>query len=410
MMKVIYNERLVGILAMLVVTSLCLVPYLPVYSIYIRLEDIILPFVIFLIWPYLKLFKHWYFLTLIIWAIIGIISMAYNHRLQFFNDYTEIYKLLKYSCFVILFYVFFKSNRRIFNPISILFIVLVIFNLVHYFNLFHFNEIVMPSYTTNINQLIFFGKNSLGGPATKRMLGTMGNPNINSILFLAFNIYFMFFLKIKEWHWGKLFFYFSLAMILMTQSRTGMFAFCIVFIIFLIIHKINWIRVLIPFLFIGITILVVNITDQYALKYVSYLNMNVEANGSLRGRLEVWTYLLGMISHKPLLGYGINKNYFYQNTLYSENEFILMFWRYGVFGLLTYLIMLLGLIVFYFKKVDFLKSGRSLFYLQMVIIFFISAITNTPLSDQVLFIVFALGTGAFLSQFDLKDEKIKKQI
>lgn len=399
--------KLTRILCLITFISICLVPYIPIKAnLYFRLEDFLLTLVFLLILPQVKLLKYWYFSALLIWAVYSIITMAINNRLAAFNDYTEIYKLFKYSCYLLLFYQFFKLKIDFFKPVAFVFLGLVLFNLFHFYNILNFNELIMPSYSTNMAQLEFFGKNSLGGPATKRMLGTMGNPNINAILFSVFAIYFMSFFKKMQWHWGKLFFFLALAMILMTQSRTCMLAFIIYFFAFILLKKVKWLTFLKLIFFIVLTVFVVKLADQHSLKYVSEAKLNIAENGSLRGRLEVANLLGKMIIEKPIFGHGINKNYFYEHKLYAENEYILITWRYGFIGLILYLIMLFGPIIYYRKKWMEDRSSLSLMYIQIVILYSINALTNAPVSDAVLLVFLSIVTGAFLSQYDL-NEKIK---
>lgn len=397
--------KLTPVLCLITLVSICLVPYIPIsLQFYIRLEDILLPIVFLVVLPLIKMIRYWYFVMLFIWTIYGVITMAINGRLAVFNDYTEIYKLFKYSCYLLLFFQFFQLKKNVFFTISIVFSVLVVFNLFHFYNILDFNKTVMPSYVTNSFQLEFFGKNSLGGPATKRILGTMGNPNINAILFSFFVIYFMPFLTNIKWHWGKLFFFLALAMLLMTQSRTCMLAFVIFFPVYLILKKVKWITTIKLLVFITLTLIVVKLADEYSLNYVSDAKFNVVENGSLRGRLEVWTELGKMILEKPIFGYGINKNYFYEHNLYAENEYILITWRYGIIGLFFYLIMLFGPLVYYRKKWLVDRSSMSMIYLMIVILFGINALTNTPTSDAVLVLILSIATGGFLSQYILHEE------
>ena len=401
------NNWIIAFCCWLTIISLCFIPYIPISnSLYIRIEDILLPFIIILLIPNYKAIKYWYFFILILWSIEGIISMRINHRLNAWNDYTEIYKLFKYSTFVLLFYHFFKQKTNIFIPTSIIFIGLILFNLFHYLNIFNFNEIVMPIYSTNINQLLFFGKNSLGGPATKRILGTMGNPNLNAILFSIFSVYYLTCKKEYKRNFSFFFFYLSFAMILFTQSRTVIISITLIIFLFFYINKeFSWKSIFKITIFLLSTVLLVRYSDQHSLKYISNAKLSLVENGSIRGRIEIWSYLWEMIKKKPFWGYGINKEFFYVNYLYSENEYILITWRYGIIGLLGYLTMLLGPLIYYRNKINFHKSPKNIFYLFIILIFGINALTNNPMSDPVLQLIFAVSTGAFLSQFELNEKK-----
>jgi len=166
-----FRSNLLIFFCLLTFVSLCLSPFIPIKEgFYLRLEDLLLPFIVLALLPEIKLLKNWYFLFIFAWAGYGVLSMAINGRLAELNDYFELYKLLKYVAFVILFYTVFKMNHNFYKPVVLVFFALILFNLFHFYNVFHFNEVVMPGFATNSAQLEFFGKNSLGGPATKRIL------------------------------------------------------------------------------------------------------------------------------------------------------------------------------------------------------------------------------------------------
>ncbi len=390
---------LINVLCFISFISVCFIPYIPIKSgLSLRLEDFILPLVIFLIFPTIKQFKQIYFVLLGVWSIWALVSMAVNGRMSVENDYFEIYKLFKFFCFVVLFWMFFQLKPNVFPWIASLFSLLVIFNLLHYFNLLHFNEKVMPAYSPNPQQLLYFGRNSLGGPATKRILGTMGNPNVNAIFFSIFTVYFMTFLRLTKFHLGKILFFVAVAMLLFTQSRTGLLAFGCIFIIYLILVRPSFIQILGYSVLIFLVIIIVFEADTYSLNYISDAKWNVQENGSLKGRIEVWGELLKMVVEKPIFGYGINKNYFYEHKIYSENEYLLMLWRYGIPGLFFYIALLFGLTYkfrdFIFKKL----SDESIIYLLVVILFAINALTNNPISNPMILMIFAMITGLFLAQ------------
>lgn len=400
----------ISVLTSVTFVLLCFSPPIQITSgLHVRAEDFLLPLVLLSILPFIALIRFWYFTALFIWCLYGFVSMFVNDRIFAWNDYFEFYKLFKYVSFVILFYLFFKEQKDVFITVSMVFAGLVLFNILHFYNIFHFNELVMPAYATNPLHLEFFGKNSLGGPDTKRIIGTMGNPNINGILFSIFSIYYMSFLSKKEWHWGKFLFYVSLAFVLLTQSRTCMLAFGFFFPFYILMHKPSFGWIIKSIAYIVATVLIVRFADKYSMNYVTNAKLNVAENGSLRGRLEVWNYLGKMILEKPIFGHGINKNYFYSHKLYSENEYLLMAWRYGIGGLIFYLSMLGGLVIYFFKKWYALKNEIHIFYVQIVILYGVNALTNNPLSDPVLLVFFALSTGMFLSQFAL-NEKVKVDI
>jgi O-antigen ligase len=390
---------LLYILCFAVAFSICFLPYIPIKpGLSLRLEDFLMPLVLVAIAPSLKHMKEMYFVVLGLWGLWALISMAVNGRLLALNDYFELYKFLKYATYAVLFWVFFLLKPPVFTWVALFFSLAVVFNLLHFYNVLNFNEIVMPMYCPNPEQLKYFGRNSLGGPATKRILGTMGNPNINAIFFSFFMVYFMPYLRRTSFHIGKLLFFIALAMLLFTQSRTGLVACGLVYIGFIILAKLSLKQVILYSLTILLVALLVFDADQYSMQYVTKAKWNVEQNGSVRGRLEVWGKLLKMAAEQPIFGYGINKNYFYDHKLYAENEYILMLWRYGIPGLFFYGVMLFGLCLKYRDTLLRTVSHESLTYLFIVLLLAANALTNNPLSNPMILVMFAMTTGFFLSQ------------
>lgn len=403
-----FRSNLLIFFCLLTFVSLCLSPFIPIRDgFYLRFEDLLLPFIVLVLLPEIKLLKNWYFLIIFSWAGYGVLSMAINGRLSVINDYFELYKLLKYVAFVILFYSVFKLNVSFYTPVVIVFLVLLVFNMFHFYNFFHFNELVMPKFATNPLQLSTFGLDSLDRPTTKRIIGTMGNPNINGILFSFFAVYFMRFLSFAKWHWGKIYFILAIALILLTQARTSMLAIGIALMVYLFLAKLSWQTILKICGAIALSVLVVRFMDEFSLGYVTNAKLNITENGSLRGRLDVWKELWSMIKEKPIFGYGINKNYFYAHHLYSENEFVLIVWRFGFIGLFFYLAMLIAPLR-YLRNSSAMKSEKSRFFMLILIVYFVNALTNNPLSDPVLQVLFAIASAYYLSQFDLNERKIEQ--
>ena len=110
-------------------------------------------------------------------------------------------------------------------------------------------------------------------------------------------------------------------------------------------------------------------------------------SGSVRSRWDAWKLLSDMIVKHPIFGYGPNKNYFYANHIYSENEYLLMTWRYGIVGLGFYLS------IFIYPMMKFLGKANP-FAIQavlLVLLMTISAITNNPLTDKNISIIYIFG-------------------
>lgn len=357
-----------------------------------QLIDFLLPFVVF----YLFIRRadlHWnnYFIILLLFCAYIPITMLINGRLHKVIDYFEIYKLLKFLLIILLFSLLdFKTFFK--TWLKPLFFGFVIMNVIHFFNLFDFNSFLHKYYIGGI-QLEYFGLNSLKEPSVKRMVGTMGNPNINALVFSIFAILFLPFQFCKK----KLgLFLVAILMVFLCQSRTAIIAWGLILIALAIIQLTNWKwkewLSIITGIFLVYIISWALSTDFF--KYPLYSNYMLDGSilqtGSALGRWEAWTLLGNMIIEKPIFGHGVNKEFFYNNHLYSENEYILMTWRYGIIGLVLYFCIFLKPAFTLIKNHDTLISKIALLLLVLLLT---TALTNNPFSDRAVMIFFAMILG-----------------
>lgn len=357
----------------------------------IHLTDMLIPFFAMVVLINFKseliASAKWFLIANIALMLIALISLIVNHRLFILRDDFELMKMIKFLI-VFLFVIIAVKGTDLTSILKIIFVFVLFFNLLHYFNLFGFNQIITKYYGSDL-QVSTFGFNSLGQPDTKRIIGTVGNPNNNAILFLFFVIFF--FPEMKSKTSEKVFFLLAVFGTLACQSRTGFFALGIIFLLGSIIKKYAFKTTALYLLsFTGLFLLLLLMGNIYLNSLVG----NMMKQNSLRSRLETWNILWEMIKQKPLLGYSPFKDYFYINNIYSENEYFLNAWRYGLLGLITYL-MILWTSFFKAIKNCFSKSGFCLAMFTLVIA--ISALTNNPLSDTMIYMMFAFYAGLFFS-------------
>lgn len=339
-----------------------------------------------------------YMLFIMLFTIWMVITQLGNDRLTSMSDYFEYYKMLKYGIVALTFYLIHKNGildqTDILRAIRIIFCIVFVLNISHYFNLLNYNPIVMPFYANEL-QLSHFGVNSLGEADVKRMLGVLGNPNNNSIMMGFFSIYFIVHStkQSAEYKQNILLAGLAIVMLLMSGSKTGVLALVAVFVVYWILSKAS-IKQLLSLLAIAVAAVV--LINVFQFTYISSLwTVDWSANESWTSRINVWQNLVGMIQKSPWIGYGPNKDYFYLNTLYSENEYVLMAWRYGVVGLLFYLLWILIPFVSALRQ----KGKR---YAQSVVLFstmlFVSALTNNPLSEPRILVLYAMLCGLMFAE------------
>jgi len=383
-----------------------------------RLEDLLLPLIAFYLFIRRGFRFHAYAVFVLVFAAYIFLTIAINGRLAEYRDYFEIFKLIKYLLYFWLFSLVAGSPGTI-QILRWIFPLIFLFNLLHYFNLFDFNNFIEPYYASEA-RLLFFGKNSLGGPATKRMLGTMDNPNNNAIVFLFFAAIFAPSNKTRKYDY--IIFLMSFLGLLLTQSRTGMLAFVAIMFADIFIRRLHYKRVFCLLSMFIMVFVLVNAIEYFDIKSKSiptleeknafidrkqnltlddlfpateYLTNVIESDVSERsvtGRLEAWQHLWGMIKLKPVFGHAPYKEYFYLNCVYSESEYILMTWRYGFIGLLLYLGFVVLPVILHFGKGSLLRYCPAVLFILVILI---TAFMNTPICEPRIMLLFAFATAYF---------------
>ena len=388
--------------AFIVFASLCL-PAITLRSTLpsIHILDIFFPVMLYFIWMNRTQLATGY-LTWIPFIFSGVVlfSIVIQGHHTSTSDYYEVYKWIKFGIVIWFFSLLdFSLIKRV---IPWIFGVLIVINTIHFFEFTPLNKILEHYYNGGI-QIQYFGKDSLGLPAVKRLVGTMGNPNINALLFGFFSLYY---LPTDVNRKNIALFFLSLLFVFLCQSRTALlFIFCIF--AFLAIFKATiWTKKQWGYLMLGTfgTFFIAWMLATSFFQFTSYNNSLLDGtafhSGSARGRLETWNMLGKMILEEPLFGHGPYKEFFYQNKIYSENEYILMTWRYGLFGLLIYL----SIFLIPFKKLVASMNEISLKGSLMLIMMLVSALTNNPLTERNIEVLFCLGLAWALVPLQTKNK------
>ena len=308
-------------------------------------------------------------------------TILYNGNLLHFREYFECYKVLKFIILVKYTIVVFNFSKINYTTIiKSSFLIILIFNFLHYFNVFHFNHLIFLFYDIDQRDILEFGVNSIGQPAAKRMIGTMGNPNVNSMLFLFYLAFFVY-EKIRNGFktiYQDFYLISSVICIVLCQSRTGIVIMLLILLIYAFFTYKEYKRLIIQGFSILLLLFLIFQVDKQSYTYVSNFKFQTEKNTSLKGRLEVWNLLGNQILEKPIFGRGPNKEYLYANKIYPENEYIFMTWRFGFLGLLFYLFWIIYPVLYFGKKMK-LKNNLY-FYISLIIL--ISALSNNPITES----------------------------
>jgi len=380
---------------------------------------------------------HKFYLYIFGFGVYVFITMLINHREDQLRDYFEIFKLFKFAFVVGLFSL---TNPLNFSSrwIPPLFVILVILNLIHFFELFGFNELLKEYYQAG-ERIDSFGKNSLGFPAFKRLLGTVCNPNNNGLLFSFMLAYFLpSAIKTRSKHtW--FFVFLSILMILLSQSRTGLICLAaVISIASFLFLKYQWKRILLLIALAAsaytVSYSLIRLDFQFRKENPSalidlveykkfqesrpengsestYLNTFIDGtafnSNSVQGRISIWKHIWSMVKKKPLFGHGPNKDYFYKNNLYAESQYFSILWRYGFIGLICFLFLLLYLMKIGLKNRDKL-SNQTLILGTLTMA--IGSLTNNPFDHQTLLFVFAGIIGLAFAENNLIESKNEESI
>lgn len=370
----------------------------------IQINNFLIPFLAYYTLKDLKNLKfRAYYYLLLLFCFYIILTIGLNNRWHSGNDYFEIYKVLKFGI-IIAFYSLtpFMSWKKVIIPAGL---VLGVLNLIHFSEFKPFNDFIYAFYNGGLN-LVYFGKNTLMQDSSKRMVGLMGNPNMNAILFSLLSIY------VLPFRYNKKHFLLFLAFItlaFMCQSRTTLVALVVVILVFLFMKFHEWNRKQIGYFAVGL-ILSYLVAWMLCSRFFAYniygnsiVNGAVLETNSVLGRLESWKFIGKMIVKNPIFGYGPNKDFFYDRNLYSENEYILYTWRYGFIGLFIYLAIFLAPIKLILSKEKNKKHLKTL--VLGIALMLVSAITNNPLTGGIVSAVFAMIIGSTFGKIDSESKK-----
>jgi len=332
-------------------------------------------------------------LAFLIFVGLTVVSIFLNARWSELRDWFEVAKYMKFLLFFALTYFFFSKTQllRIFVPALI---AVFLFNLLHYFNIANFNQLIEPYYAA-AHHLDIFGLNSIGEPATKRALGTLGNPNTNGLLFLLFTLLF---LPRTNEVYRKTYLFLAMAIlgVFLCQSRTGILAYILVLAAYYWSDRSQWRRVVAIVIFSLLVYLTLTLMGNSYLN--SLVNPDIMKSAGI-GRLEQWKKIISAMPGHWIVGHAPNKNYFETHAIYSESEYFLLLFRYGLIGLLSFL----SFWIIWLKEYAFRIKNQYKLGLFVGIVYLFSAITNNPLQSPKIALI--LGVIMALTLLEIDEQK-----
>lgn len=388
--------------------SIVFVPYIPLSSSFnLSVEEPLL------LYPLIRLLlrkefkKDRFSLILLAFSAYIVFTIFLNGHIGQLNEYFEILKIIKFLLvyqFAVSVFRNQETEKRLMKTVDMLFVVSFAINLFHFFDFFNFTRSVLIYYDPNSIDIDFYGLNSKGHPAAKRIVGTFGNPNDNAVFFLFFLSFYIGRINftLKRFFSFELFgFIGSGLLIFLTQSRTGIFAMLLLLLVYLIYNRAHLIKSFSSVALLSFFIVLLSLFNEMSTNYIQNTSVEITENNSVRGRLEIWKQLIGEWKEKPVFGYGPNKAYMYTHNIYPENEYIFFLWRFGIIGLLFFMAVI-------FFPVWNLKRDifRYKFVLLVVLTVAVTALTNIPFSNMKFLIIIALVFGYSAKMKERSERKI----
>jgi len=260
----------------------------------------------------------------------------------------------------------------------------------------------MPLFAGKSNRnLLFFGLYSNGLPGPKRMIGTLGNPNYNAILFIFFLIWYA--PKKNQSITHQLFYFIAFCLLIFCQSRTSLICFSLIYIANIFLSRVGYKKILLQTgIIISLFFIISNsgilVGKESNNKNLNYLNTDLDDLYDIRSlkiRIEMWEKALHYVKEKPVFGHSPDKQFFYETGTikYIDGEYILMLFRYGIIGFLGYLAL------YIYPSIKALKNIRQSIQAKNMILlsiaFMTSALMNEPLTNNMTCYLYVIITALF---------------
>jgi len=361
----------------------------------VQITDMLLPFVALCLFTkeiFLGFSKKVVILASLVASYI-LFTIIINKTGSYYNNYFEIFHVIKLTL-LFLFFRHYYSHEKHAVYVDILFGIVVILNLLHFFNLFNFNETVIPLFSGEGNRnLAFFGYYTNGYPGPKRMIGTLGNPNYNALLFIFFLIWYA--PKKEQSTVHQILYYVAFCLLIFCQSRTSLVCFSLIYVVNIFLSKVGYKKTLFQtglliVLFFSISksgILMGSDTKEFKVKdrTLNYINADIgdilDAN-SVTARWKIWEKTLNHVKEKPVFGHSPDKQFFHKtgDVKHTDSEYLLMLFRYGIIGLLGYLALYMYPTVKALRNLRRSEQARNVILLSVA--FMASALMNEPLTNN----------------------------
>lgn len=349
-----------------------------IYGISIIKISTIIIFMIFVLIIYnkkiniIEMMKNNYFILSMLYPLAIFLSLLININNIHMNDLFEIIRYFMYFMIIAITYYICKEQKYYIFLLRItilLLIIMCLYGIIQYFNLFSLNEKIVKIYApTQYITLV----NDYSAP---RVISTKPNPAVYGVV-VSIGIYInLLYLKLnKKSKLAYICICLCIINLMMTLTRTIQIAFMasIVCYLFIKLYKFKGCKVatlgsgmMIAVLIILIMVLPDSIT--WRLKSI----VNLSSTTSWTGRIDKWQEYIKIIKENILFGSGPIKNQI-SKIGYIDSEWIQTMYQYGIVGIIGYMGMLI-LPLYYIIRNDE-KRNNIEFYVPILIMIFINNI------------------------------------
>lgn len=319
-----------------------------------------------------------FILSNILFILAIIISVIINYKSFLFNDLFEILRYAIYCMITLITFKICKDKKYciyLLKVISIAMIIIGVFGIIQFFDLFSINELYLKTYAP------IHYKTLINEYSHPRIVGVKANPSVYGLL-MTFGIYFnLMYIKHAK---NKKTCYISIGIcsinLIMTLTRTIQIAFIISMLVYILINTLSkkgW-KEAITFTTLAILcimILLLILPKSLTWRFTQIFNFSKAT--SWIGRIEKWKTYVKIIKENILFGVGPIKNYTSQLG-YIDSELIQNLLQYGIIGIVAYIMVLFSPIYSYLKSR--IKNKKILaYYLPILCVLIINNIAATSL-------------------------------
>ena len=280
-----------------------------------------------------------------------------------------------------------NNHMRIFK--SLLFFSFIGFIIINALQLLEWN-FILDLYSSNQSNIDALNNSYLDG----RIFGVSTNPNSNALILALFGFYFFMSNESNKYYLMLL----TVALLLMTQSRTVFIAFAVSLFAAFVIKFINKGRKQLLLFLVITTISFLFIFNLKLTNLSSLFNGTAYKSNSISTRFEAINAVLDVNTLTPLFGKGKLSNIPDLIGRSIDNEYIYLYLEYGLIGLLVLLITVL------FLSIIALKINK--YNLGLLFIMIICGLTNLTFSNlEVSAIFILLFSASMLNKNKVEDQQ-----